>query len=156
MKRLDVKSQCPVNFATETFGDAWSFLILRDMAGLGKKTFGDFLNSDERIGRSVLAERLLNLEQRGVIAKHPSETDKRVMIYSLTDKGLLALPLLYEVGAWGSVVSQDPSATKGWFASLDLERGVVLQAWRKAILAGSSFENGPNSVTRQLGLPVSA
>jgi DNA-binding HxlR family transcriptional regulator len=154
MKRIDVKSQCPINFATETFGDAWSFLILRDMAGLGKRTFGELLNCDERIGRSVLAERLLKLEQRGVIAKQPSGTDGRIMIYSLTEKGLLALPLLYEAGAWGSAVSPSPSASKGWFASLRLDRNTVLMAWRKALLAGSSFENGPDSVTRQLGLEV--
>jgi DNA-binding HxlR family transcriptional regulator len=152
MKRSDVKSNCPVNFTTEAFGDAWSFLILRDIADTGKKTFGEFLASDERIGRSVLADRLLSLVHRGVIAKQISTTDKRLTYYSLTEDGIKALPLLYEVWAWGVQVSPNPSVSKQWRASLAIDRQTVLQAWEKAVRSGSSFMNGPDSVVEQLGL----
>lgn len=152
MKRLDVKSNCPVNFTTEIFGDAWSLLILRDMAIEGKTTFGEFLAAKERIGRSVLADRLANLESRGVITTRECPSDKRRVHYVLAEEGVKALPLLYEFVAWGSEVSPNPSTSKEWFASLELDRATVLEAWRKAILAGSSFQDGPDSAIQQLGL----
>ena len=141
-----------MNFTTEVFGDAWSLLILRDIAGIGKKTFGELLASDERIGRSVLADRLAHLESRDIITKHVAEHDKRITHYSLTETGLKVLPLLYEVGAWGSEISPNPSASKEWFASLKLDRPTVLQAWENAVRSGSSFQNGPDSAIKQLGL----
>jgi DNA-binding HxlR family transcriptional regulator len=152
MKRLDVKSHCPINFTIETFGDPWSLLIIRDMAAIGKKTFGEFLDSEERIGRSVLADRLSDLEQKGIITKLPDEQDKRVMVYSLTETGLKSIPIIYEIATWGSVVSPNPVASKAWFAAMKLDKATVLKAWHTAVASGSSFEYGPNSVVNQLGL----
>jgi DNA-binding HxlR family transcriptional regulator len=81
-----IKSRCPINFTVEIFGDTWSMLIVRDMAALGKRTFGEFLKSAERIGPSVLADRLAHLERKGIISKKTSETDRRKVIYSLTEQ----------------------------------------------------------------------
>ncbi len=36
------RSDCPINFALQTFGDAWSLLIIRDLVYFGKKTYGEF------------------------------------------------------------------------------------------------------------------
>ena len=44
------RSNCPINFALETFGDPWSLLIIRDMVYFGKKTCGEFLASEEGMG----------------------------------------------------------------------------------------------------------
>ena len=125
MKREDNKSGCPINFTVEIFGDTWSLLIVRDMLALGKKTFGEFLESEERIGPSVLADRLSHLEKKGIISKRPSDTDKRKYIYSLTDKGLNAIPILYEIAVWGSLHSPNPVAPDAWFQSMQLDRSLV-------------------------------
>lgn len=74
------------------------------------KTFGEFLESEERIGPSVLADRLAYLERKGIITKKPSETDKRKFIYSLTEKGLDVIPIVYEIALWGSKHSLHPVA----------------------------------------------
>ncbi|WLD94641.1 helix-turn-helix domain-containing protein [Alkalihalobacillus sp. AL-G] len=152
MKREENKSQCPINFTVEIFGDTWSLLIIRDIAALGKKTFGEFLESEERIGPSVLAERLTHLERKGIIRKRPSESDKRKFIYSLTDNGLNALPILYEIAFYGSQHSPDPDAPDVWFKSLEYDKQEVIRLWRDAIQAGSSFFLGPDSVVKRLGL----
>ncbi|EDK72364.1 transcriptional regulator, HxlR family [candidate division TM7 genomosp. GTL1] len=152
MKRKDVKSLCPINFTLEIFGDPWSLLIVRDMATLGKKTFSDFMDSEEHIGTSVLAERLAHLEKKGIIAKKPDEVDKRKTIYTLTLDGIRTLPILYEIAAWGLRTSPNPKATAAWFKSTKLKREVVLMAWRRALYTNSSFFIGPNSVVEQLGL----
>ncbi len=152
MKRDANKSRCPINFTVELFGDTWSLLILRDMAALGKNTFGQFLESEERIGPSVLAERLAHLEQKGIITKRPSETDKRRMLYSFTEKGMGVIPIIYDFAVWGSLNSPDPDAPDVWFEAMKHEREKVLQLWHEAVAAGSSFFIGPESVVRKLNL----
>ena len=152
MKRQDVKSRCPINFTLETFGDPWSLLIVRDMINEGKKTYGEFLDSEERIGPSVLADRLSYLEKKGIITKHPDEHDKRKIIYSLTEVGLNIIPIIYEIAVWGSLTSPNPKASEAWFKSLQYDKALVLKLWREAVQSGSSFSNGPNSVVNRLGL----
>lgn len=152
MKREENKSRCPINFTMEIFGDTWSMLIVRDMAALGKQTFGEFLKSAERIGPSVLADRLVHLERKGIISKKTSETDRRKVIYSLTEKGLDVLPMLYEIAVFGSRHSPDPDAPDAWFKPLEFDRELVLRLWREAVASGSSFFHGPNSVVSKLGL----
>jgi DNA-binding HxlR family transcriptional regulator len=152
MKRDDNKSQCPINFTVEIFGDTWSLLIIRDMLALGKCTFGEFLDSAERIGPSVLTERLVHLEKKGIISKKPSETDRRKFIYSLTDRGMDLIPLIYEVAVWGSWNSPNPDAPDAWFQAMKQDKELVLRLWREAVAAGSSFFLGPDSVVQRLGL----
>jgi DNA-binding HxlR family transcriptional regulator len=152
MKRQDVKSRCPINFGTEVFGDSWSLLILREMAASGRKTFNEFLRIEERIGSSVLADRLAHLEKNGIILKQRDPDDKRKTSYALTPQGIDALPILYEVAAWGSRTSPNPQATEAWFKALTLDRYSVLTAWRSALETGSSFFAGDNSVVKQLDL----
>lgn len=152
MKREENKSNCPINLTVELFGDTWSLLIIRDMIALGKKTFGEFLQSEERIGPSVLAERLAHLENKGIIAKKPSETDKRKNIYSLTEKGLNVIPIIYEFAVWGSLNTQTPNAPQEWFKSLEHDKQRVVRLWREAVESGSSFFNGPDSVVNKLNL----
>ena len=152
MKRANNKSQCPINFTVEIFGDTWSMLIYRDMAMLGKKTFGDFLASDERIGPSVLTERLVHLEQAGIIKKTRDQADKRKTNYSLTEKGIDAIPILYEIAIWGSDVSPNPVSARAWFESMRSDRRHVVDAWRAALKNGDSFFFGEKSVVSVLHL----
>lgn len=152
MKRRDVKSRCPINFSLEIFGDPWSLLILRGMLAVGNTTFTEFLEAEERIGTSVLTERLAHLEKNGIIVKLPNMHDKRKTMYQLTEAGIDAVPILYEIAAWGSRTSPHPKAAEAWFKALELDKEVVIKAWRDAARAGSSFFTGPDSVVRKLGL----
>ena len=71
MKRDEKKyrSHCPINFAQEIFGDKWSLLVIRDLMFKGKKYYGEFLASDEKISTNILADRLEKLEADGLITK---------------------------------------------------------------------------------------
>ena len=51
------------------FGDKWSLLIIRDMIFWGKRTYGEFLRSDEGIATNILASRLSQLEDNGFLQK---------------------------------------------------------------------------------------
>lgn len=94
------RSNCPVNFGLEAFGDRWSLLIIRDIVFWGKKTYGDFLRSDEQIATNILAARLASLEASRILAKFPHASDKRKDVYQLTTKGLDLIPLMVEIISW--------------------------------------------------------
>ena len=96
------RSDCPINFAVETFGDKWSLVILRDIIFWGKHTYGEFLKSDERIATNILANRLEYLEKDGLIEKSPHPGDRRKDYYSVTEKGIGLVPMLIEMIAWSA------------------------------------------------------
>ena len=94
------RSDCPVNFAVEILGDKWSLLIIRDIIFWGKKTYGDFMKSDEGIATNILANRLAFLEKEGVIVRSKHAADKRSEVYDVTERGLDLIPVLIEMVAW--------------------------------------------------------
>ena len=83
----------------DVLGDKWSIIIVRDMFN-GKKTFGDFLGSPERISTSVLTSRLELLKSYQIIDSVPDLKDQKVKKYYLTDKGIDLFPLMYEMFYW--------------------------------------------------------
>src|SRR5258705_10745885 len=96
------RSGFPLNASVEMPGDRWPCLIIRDMRLLGHRTFKEFLNSHERIASNILADRLLRLENYGIIASARDPSDGRKQIYSLTPKGLGLAPVLTEMVLWAA------------------------------------------------------
>lgn len=150
MKRTDRKSHCPVNFALETVGDPWSLLVVRDIVFHGKHTFGEFLNAEERITTSVLADRLATLVRTGILTKIRSATDGRKESYSLTEKGIALIPVLVELANWG--VSYDPEVVTNslWVSKARTDRVGLYQLIRDTVVADGSVFRGENSVIDQL------
>ncbi|MGB7482336.1 helix-turn-helix domain-containing protein [Castellaniella ginsengisoli] len=97
-----LRSHCPVNYGVEIFGDRWSLLIIRDIVFIGKKTYGEFLKSEEGIATNILASRLAFLEEQGILSRAPSPTDRRKDFYTLTEKGLDLIPILLNIILWSA------------------------------------------------------
>lgn len=102
MRSNQPRSYCPINLSLEIFGDAWTLLVLRDMMFAGKRHFGEFLQSDEHIASNILADRLARLVDGGLLTRADDPTHKQKAIYSLTEKAIALLPILVQIGAWGS------------------------------------------------------
>src|SRR5207237_7415454 len=94
MRRRHRKSDCPVHFALEVFGDPWSLLIIRDLMFKDRRTYTEFLRGEEGIATNVLADRLNRLEQDGIIAKDDAPTGAG---YRLTPKGIDLLQIMIEI-----------------------------------------------------------
>lgn len=150
MKRTDRKSHCPVNFALETVGDPWSLLVVRDIVFYGKRTFGEFLASEERITTSVLADRLASLVRTGILAKERSTTDRRRESYTLTDKGLALIPILVEMANWGVRYDPEVAVNPLWVDKARTDREGLCQLIRDTVSAGGAVFRGENSVIEQL------
>ncbi len=99
--------KCPVTFALDVFGDKWSLLIVRDLLLKGKRHYGDFLESSERISTNILADRLAKLEQHGLVSREQDAVSARKVIYRATQKAKDLLPILLEMIVWSA--KHDPS-----------------------------------------------
>lgn len=109
-KRL--RSHCPVNFGLESFGDKWALLIVRDIVFRGKKTYGEFLKSEEGFATNILATRLQHLMEVGIIQKVSNSDDARSDVYLLTEKGLDLIPILFEMVLWSSKYDPKSEASR--------------------------------------------
>ncbi|HLR25076.1 MAG TPA: helix-turn-helix domain-containing protein [Fodinibius sp.] len=99
---LKKRSDCPISCSLEIFGDKWTLLILRDVMLRGKSSYGEFLQSEEKISTNILADRLSLLETEEFLTKRVSPQNKSKFIYSLTKKGIDLLPIIIEIMAWGA------------------------------------------------------
>ncbi|MBI3124971.1 MAG: helix-turn-helix transcriptional regulator [Ignavibacteriales bacterium] len=107
-----LRSHCPVNFGLEAFGDRWALLILRDIIFRGKRTYGEFLKSEEGFATNILASRLDHLIKVGILKREGHETDGRKDIFSLTEKGLDLIPLIFEIVLWSAKYDIDSEAKR--------------------------------------------
>src|SRR5579883_1761375 len=144
------RSDCPINFALETFGDPWSLLIIRDIVYFGKRTYGEFLASEERMATNILASRLARLEQQGILVKKFSEKEKRKEEYVLTEKGLDLIPVLVEMANWGAEYDPNTVAPPAWIALMKAEREKMIQLMRETVRNGGSVFVGEKSLVSQL------
>ena len=92
------EATCSIAQALAVVGDAWSLLIVRDVAG-GVHRF-DGLQAELGISRRTLAERLDGLVAGGVLERRPYSTRRHE--YHLTQTGRGLLPVLVSLQDWGS------------------------------------------------------
>ena len=90
---------CPLPPAVELIGEKWAFLILRG-AFNGLQHFEEF-QAGLGIARNILSDRLSKLVAGGILEREADPTDKRRVVYSLTDKGADLLPVLLALRQWG-------------------------------------------------------
>ncbi|MCR9195785.1 MAG: helix-turn-helix transcriptional regulator [Hyphomonas sp.] len=96
------RSGCPINLATEVLGDGWSLVVLRDIMFGGRRTYRAILtNSLEGIATNILASRLKQLVENGLLTAAPAPDHRQKTIYSLTEKAIALLPAMIALGAWG-------------------------------------------------------
>ena len=101
LKQKTLRSDCPVAGALDILGDRWTLLLVRDLLK-GKKRYGEFLESGEKIPTNILASRLKTLETNGIIEKVLySERPPRAE-YHLTEKGQELGTIVKAMFAWGS------------------------------------------------------
>ena len=92
-----IRSHCPITTGIDVIGDKWTLLIIRHMLFRHKHTYGELLGMKERIASKVLAERLRTLAADGLIEKRDHPTNKKVYLYTLTDKGISTLEIIAKI-----------------------------------------------------------
>lgn len=149
-KNQQRRSDCPINFALENFGDTWSLLIIRDIVYFGKKTYGEFLDSDEGIATNILATRLAQLEANGILTKRQNPTDRRKDDYFLTEKGLDLIPILIEMGLWSARYDAQTGAPPDWIARVKADKEAVTHLMIETVRDGYAIFVGENNLYGRL------
>ena len=127
MKRVKRRSDCPISFALDIFGDKWSLLVIRDLMFKGKVYYGDFLESEEKIATNILADRLKTLENAGIITKAQDPRMKTKYIYSLAEKGVNLLPVLIEIILWSAKYDPKTAAPRDFIVRAQKDKkGLML------------------------------
>ena len=119
MKRTGRRSDCPINFALQIFGDTWSLLIIRDLLFTKRRTYSDFLGAEERMATNVLADRLQLLQAAGLIRRRGTG---RNAPFALTAKGLDLLPVMLELVLWSARHDRDTAAPAAFVARIRSDR----------------------------------
>ncbi|MEV4060355.1 winged helix-turn-helix transcriptional regulator [Nonomuraea dietziae] len=94
--RRNYGQYCGLASALDVVGERWTLLIVRELL-LGPRRYGEFLSELPGIGTNLLAERLKNLVELGVIAKPES----REHGYELTDLGRQLREPVLMLARWG-------------------------------------------------------
>jgi len=128
MRRRQRRSDCPVQFALEVFGDAWSLLIVRDLMFKNRRTYTEFLRGEEGIATNILADRLVRLEEDGIIAR--DEKQGGGVSYRLTPKGIDLLPVMVEIIGWSAKHDPRTAAEKRFVRRLRADRRGLLAELR--------------------------
>jgi len=93
-------SQCPVACALDIIGDRWTLLVIRDLLFTGRHEYKDMLSSDEGISTNILADRLKQLQSRGIIASVPHPENKTRKLYYLTQPGKDLIHVMIQIAIW--------------------------------------------------------
>ncbi len=92
---------CGIARALDIVGERWALLVVRELM-LGPRRFGQLRDGLPEISPNVLAQRLRELEDDGVVRRYALEPPAGVTVYELTDRGRALEPLLLALGSWGS------------------------------------------------------
>jgi DNA-binding HxlR family transcriptional regulator len=138
MRRRQRRSDCPVHFALEVFGDTWSLLIIRDLMFKDRRTYSEFLRAEEGIATNVLADRLDRLEEDGIIAR--DERPGAGVTYRLTPKGIDLAPVMVEIIGWSAKHDARTAAEKGFVRRLRTDRRGLLADLRADLAARAKEE----------------
>lgn len=93
----------------------------------GKNTYGDFINSEEKIATNILADRLSLLECADIISKHKHPDSKAKVLYKLTAKGMDLIPVLVEIIAWSEKHHNVHPMAKEFAAQLRKDKQGVIE-----------------------------
>ncbi len=135
MKKITKRSTCPISTTLDILGDKWTLLIIRDLMFKGKRTYGEFLQSEEKIATNILADRLLMLEKNEIVEKRAFPGNKAKNLYQLTPKGIDLMPILFEIILWGDEYFEIPERVHRLAGEIRKDRNGMIKEISKRLAA---------------------
>lgn len=117
-KRYDM--YCPVAHALGLVGERWALLVVLELMH-GPKRYTDLAENLPGIGTNILASRLRDLEEHGIVTKKTLPPPAASRVYELTEYGHGLRPAIRELALWGARSLGPPSDGEelfpGWLAN---------------------------------------
>ena len=98
---------CPVARALELVGERWTLLVARELL-LGPRRFTDLMAGLPGVSANVLAGRLKDLEQEGMVARRTLPPPAASAVYELTDHAAGLVSVLAAMADWGMTMLGEP------------------------------------------------
>jgi DNA-binding HxlR family transcriptional regulator len=92
---------CSIAHALDLVGERWALLVVRELLD-GPKRYTDLAAGLPGIGTNILAGRLRDLEEAGVVQKRRLPPPAPANVYELTAYGEELREPLYALGRWGA------------------------------------------------------
>lgn len=92
---------CGVARALDAVGERWALLVVRDLL-LGPKRYSDLAAGLPGMSQNVLAQRLRDLEEHGLVHRRILGPPSGARVYELTDAGYELEDVVVALARWGS------------------------------------------------------
>jgi DNA-binding HxlR family transcriptional regulator len=92
---------CGIAKALEVIGDRWTLLLIRELLTRGACRYTDLRNGLPGIATNLLAQRLRELDQAGIVVAEEASPPVAGVVYRLTDRGEALEPIVKAIGDWG-------------------------------------------------------
>jgi DNA-binding HxlR family transcriptional regulator len=92
---------CPIATGVDVLGDRWTPLVIRELM-VGATGFNEIHRGIPRISRSLLAQRLRQLERWGLVEREETAGRGRAVRYTLTEPGQALTPIVWAMGHWAA------------------------------------------------------
>ena len=130
---------CGIARALDLVGERWALLVVRELL-LGPKRFTDLRAGLPHVGPDMLAARLRELEESGVVRRDQLPPPAGARVYELTDWGRQLEPVLLALGRFGSQAPLPPDRGELGVDALVLALKTLFDPNRADGLIGQSFE----------------
>jgi len=94
------QQHCGLARALDHLGERWTLLIVRELL-LGPRRYGDLLATLQGITTNLLAKRLQEMTEMGIVEKQALAPPATGEAYALTPSGSALEPVIMELGRWG-------------------------------------------------------
>jgi DNA-binding HxlR family transcriptional regulator len=135
---------CAIAKSLDVVGDRWTLLIVRELAMRGPSRYTDLRNGLPGIATNLLADRLRELEQAGVIAREDAPPPIATTLFSLTERGERLRPVLDDLMRWGVPLMTERKPD-------DAVRSHWLAGALAAMLADQAPEQPPATIELRVG-----
>jgi DNA-binding HxlR family transcriptional regulator len=149
MPLRNYNQNCPIARGLDVLGERWTLLILRELVG-GPRRYGDLRTELPGIATNLLAERLKELQDAGLVDRTDLPAPIGRTVYTLSDVGWQrVLPILQSI-AWFGLDRLDPiedgpvSPLNGFLAGIllgfDSDGAAGLEVTCRVEIDGRRFE----------------
>ncbi len=92
---------CALAKSLDVVGDRWTLLIVRELELRGACRYTDLRNGLPGIATNLLADRLRQLEQEGIVVREEAPPPIATTLFRLTPRGVELRPVLESLVRWG-------------------------------------------------------
>lgn len=104
---------CALAQALDVVGDRWTLLIVRELLARERCRYTDLRYGLPGIATNLLAERLRDLEERGIVTREDAPPPIAATLFGLTPRGQALRPVLMALGEWGEpLLAETPSTAE--------------------------------------------